>query len=91
MGLGDIKVTSAINTPFQATVPLLSMGDVPLDQIQVNLASRRAYHQLGVPLPNIADQLHFEVTRTHSGNPVIIISSKLPVTYPYIELLLNLH
>ena len=39
VGLGAIKVNSALTQPFNASIPILQLGVVPTDELKVKLAS----------------------------------------------------
>lgn len=48
LGLGEMKVESALNQPFLAEIELIDAHEVSLSNIKVELADPQSYKSLGV-------------------------------------------
>ena len=48
LGLGEIKMNSAMNEPMDAEVEILNLGDLTENEVQVKLASAQDFERAGV-------------------------------------------
>lgn len=85
MGLGDITVHSYLEQPFNADISLIDVGNTPLTDIQIRLASPDDYKRLGFEQPLDLTTLTFTIQQQ-----VIHVSTRQPMTEPYIQLVLDL-
>lgn len=90
MGMGEMKVTSFLNQPFNAEIPLIDVGGVPVDGIKATLASLEEFERIGLELNETLSFLKFEIRRNTQGKIVIHIWSDERITEPYLELLVDL-
>ena len=89
VGLGDIKLKSALNEPLNAEIELLSVGDLDELELFVNLASRKDFERAGVPRDFFLNGLRFEVDLS-SSQPKIIVKSEKPVREPFLDFLVEM-
>lgn len=87
-GLGKIELSSALNQPFKATIPVTALRPEEKGNLQVQLASGDEYIRAGIDRNYFLTQFKFEVIEDKSGAR-IEISSTQPVKEPFIDLLLT--
>ncbi|MEZ5566216.1 MAG: FimV/HubP family polar landmark protein [Gammaproteobacteria bacterium] len=88
VGLGEIKLQSALNQPFVAEIPVSVDGSEDPGQLSVQLAPVATFQRFGVDRPGFLDDLRFRVERD-TGRTVIRVTSTKPVSEPLISLLLD--
>ncbi len=86
--LGDIELRSALNQPLDARVELISLGDLDLHEIDVELASPEDFRRVGLERPFFLTELQFELTR-QEGTPYLLISTDKPVKEPFLDFLIE--
>ena len=90
LGLGDIRLSSALNEPLRAEIELLSVMPEELGNLDVVLASSETFERYGLDRPLFLQQLVFKVVPTGGveGN-VVTVTSQEPVTEPFITFLVE--
>jgi pilus assembly protein FimV len=90
LGLGEIRIDSALNAPLRAEIELLAASPEELDNLQVALASQETFERYGLDRPFYLQSLRFEIVRSGSqeGNYVSITSSN-PITEPFLTFLVE--
>lgn len=83
LGLGDAQLLSHLNEPLEVRIPLRLAPGERLDQIQVMLASERAFTMLNIPQTALAYQLRFEVV--DGPSPYILIRAPTVVQDPIVQ------
>lgn len=89
LGLSGIKLNSSLNQPLNAEIKLLLLRGMSYSDVRVVLASPKDFERIGIEQSNALGQLKLSVTKNRYGRPVIKITSKEPITEPYLELLLD--
>jgi len=89
LGLGDISLNSALNEPFSAEIPLESVQQADLEELTVELASADTFDRYGLDRPAFLSGIKFAVTENKNGQPVIRLSSSVPVAEPFVTMLLD--
>ncbi|MFN7097715.1 MAG: FimV family protein, partial [Gammaproteobacteria bacterium] len=90
-GLGDIQVQSSLNQPFDATIPVVDIGNVPPDAVTAGLASEKQFETIGLEKDPNLSILQFAVERNKQQQTVISVYSTQPVTQPVLTFLLQLN
>ena len=90
LGLGDIRLSSALNEPLRAEIELLSVMPEELGNLDVVLASAETFERYGLDRPLFLQQLVFRVVPSGrvEGN-VVTVTSLEPVTEPFITFLVE--
>ena len=90
LGLGDIRLSSALNEPLRAEIELLAATPEELNNLTVQLASNETFERYGLDRPLFLTSLRFDVfkTGTVSGN-LVRITSTSPVTEPFVTFLVE--
>ncbi len=89
LGLGQINVHSALYQSFDAVIPLLSLQDVPTEDIHVSLANSDAYNKLGLELPTNAGKYFFAIQQQLDQQYAIHVTSVIPIRDPILTLLVE--
>lgn len=89
LGLGDIRLNSALNQPFDAEIDLLSATTEELSSLQVGLANNETFSRYGLDRPAYLTNFAFRVTRAADGRTVLRITSAPSVTEPFVTLLVE--
>ena len=90
LGLGEIRIDSALNAPLRAEIELLAASPEELDNLQVALASTETFERYGLDRPFYLQELSFSIVRsgTADGNYVSITSTS-PITEPFLTFLVE--
>lgn len=89
LGLGELKLNSALNQPLNAEIKLVNVGDLTQDQVIVKLASQLAFEQAGVERDYFLTNLKFSVHLDGRGSGVIKIKTQNLVREPYLDFLIE--
>ena len=87
VGLGDARVSSYLNQPLRAQIQIITKSGEELGTVTANLASAEDFEMMGLKRL-VSVPLHFEVD-TETGNEFVSVSSRLPITDPVIQLVLE--
>jgi pilus assembly protein FimV len=90
LGLGNIKVQSFLNQPLDAQIELLVRPGEDISGITARLASADDYALIGANRESISVPLRFSVD-TSGAQPVIRVTSALPVNDPVVRLIVELN
>ena len=88
LGLGEIRLNSALNQPFDAEIELVSAAQEDLSALQASLASNDTFVRYGLDKPPYLSDFSFRVVRSN-GRDVLRITSPKPVTEPFVTLLVE--
>lgn len=89
LGLGEIKLNSALNQPLSADIPVVGATPEEIDSLQVKLASAQQFEQAGIPLPQDLAALQFKVVKNPDGSVLLHIATAQPVKEPFLDFLLD--
>ncbi|MDH3637705.1 MAG: hypothetical protein OES09_04500, partial [Gammaproteobacteria bacterium] len=86
LGLGKLRVNSALDESLEAQIELTSVAEGELESLTAVLASRSDFRRAGVEFPEYLKDLIFEVS-DQAGTPVIKIRSEQPAVEPFLHFL----
>ena len=89
LGLGEIKLNSALNQPLSADVAVVGAVPDELSSLHVKLASAAQFQQAGIPMSNSLSQLQFQVVPGANGSASIHITTAQPFSDPFLDVLLD--
>ncbi|MFM7274583.1 MAG: FimV family protein, partial [Gammaproteobacteria bacterium] len=89
LGLGEVRLSSALDQPLRAEIELRSVGDLSADEIRVRLASGTEFERAGVERLYSLTELRFAVDLRGDGSGVVRISTEQPVREPYLDFLVE--
>lgn len=89
LGLGEIKLHSALNQTLDADIELLSVDPAEADGIEVSLASAETFSKVGLRRPAVLMMVNFEVKRRQSGTYYVKATSREPIREPFLDFLVE--
>ncbi len=89
LGVGEIKLHSALNQKLLAEIPLLTSAGEDVSQIRVRLAPSRAFAQAGLDRPYFLANLRFKPLRKPDGSVVIQVTSTDVIREPFLDFLVE--
>ena len=90
LGLGEIRLDSALNEPLRAQIPLVSATPEELDNLTVRLAPAELFDRYGLDRPGFLLSVSFRVVRgSGSGDSYIVVNSTQPITEPFLTFLVE--
>ena len=89
LGLGEIRLNSALNQPFNAEIELLSPTPEELGSLRVTMAAQDVFARYGIDRPQYLSNFDFSVSRAQDGRATIKVTSNRSVTEPYVTLLVE--
>lgn len=89
LGLGEIKLNSALNQPFDAEIELVSATQEDLGALRAALASNDTFVRYGLDRPAYLVDFNFRVAKAPDGRDVLRVTSPRPVTEPFVTLLVE--
>lgn len=91
LGLGDIRLNSALNEPLSAEIELVAPTADELSTLSAQLASRDLFQRYGLDRPAYLDSVSFSVGRGRDGRSVLLMSSSAPVAEPFVTFLVEVN
>lgn len=89
LGLGEIKLESALNQPLNAEIPIVGAAPGEINSLHVKVASPGQFQQAGVPMSDALNQLRFAVVTGPDGTASVHITSTQPFREPFLDVLLD--
>lgn len=89
LGIGDIKLHSALNQNLNAEISLLVSAGEKASDIKVNLAPPDKFNEAGVPWASFLSKIKFTTVAGANGSVIIKLSSREAVKEPFLDLLLE--
>jgi pilus assembly protein FimV len=90
VGLGDIRVASALNEPLSAQIDIVGASPDELVELRAAVASRETFDRYGAERPAFLSSTQFRVTKDAAGRPILAVHSEQPFTDPLVTLLVQL-
>lgn len=91
VGLGEIKLNSALNQPLNAEIKLLNTGDLSKNELLPNLASHEDFARAGVERVFFLTGLKFDIKFKSDGDVIINMTSDKIVREPFLNFLVEIH
>lgn len=90
LGLGDIRLSSALNEPLRSEIELLAAAPEELDRLTVRLASQETFQRFNLDRPAYLANLEFYIQRSgRADGNAIRVTSTAPITEPFITFLVE--
>lgn len=87
LGVGEINITSGLNEPLKAVIPL-SASPEELNTLEVQLAPSSAFARAGMERHHDLDSFSFKLIRK-GDNPHVRVRSYKPMREPVLEFVLS--
>jgi pilus assembly protein FimV len=89
LGVGGIEVSSGLNQPFDAKIPIIGAKQGELADAAAQLADRSVFEQAGLARSHLLSTLKFEVVATGEESGYIHITSRDGVREPALEFIVE--
>lgn len=89
LGLGELRLDSALNQPLSATIQLQGAEGLSPDDVLVSLANQQAFADAGIERPFFLTDLRF-IPVVENNRLFIRVESTRPVREPYLNFLVEL-
>jgi FimV-like protein len=90
LGLGDIRIDSALNEPLSAQIDIVGATRDELIALSAKVANREVFQHYGADRPAFLASATFKVGMDSQGRPVLNVRSAEPFTDPVINFLVDL-
>src|SRR3569623_1661351 len=90
LGLGEIKLHSALNEPFNAEIQLFTDRPAELDGAVVRLAPQETIDHAGKDRQAVIGDLTFTVTPSGNGTAVVRVTKTQPRREPFLDFIVQL-
>ena len=88
LGLGELTLSSYLNEPFRAEVPLLEADLLDDNDVHVGLAPDTAFSRFGLDRVFFLTDIRFEIQSDPTGKRVIL-STDTPLREPYLDFIIE--
>ncbi|MGB5577047.1 MAG: hypothetical protein WBM88_06535, partial [Woeseiaceae bacterium] len=88
IGLGDIRMDSALNQPLRAEISLLSATPEEVAALKVNMASAATFTRYGIDRPFYLQDIEFNVISGANGT-VVQLRSRNAIKEPFLTFLVE--
>ena len=89
LGLGEIRLNSALNQPFSAEIDLVAATQEELAALDAHLASPEVFARYGLDRPAFLSSLDFTVGRGQDGRAVLLVRSRDAIGEPFVSFLID--
>src|SRR5215472_5753272 len=89
LGLGDIHLNSALNSPLDAEIEITDVAPDEVPTLKATLAPREIFSQNGIDYPAYLTSVQIRTVQTSDGRHIIKLKSTEAITDPFITLLIN--
>src|SRR3954452_4371169 len=89
LGLGEIRLNSALNQPFDADIEVIAPTREELADLKVTLASNELFSRYGIDRPAYLSNFDFAISRGREGQVTIKVTSNRSVTEPFVTFLVE--
>ncbi|HEY5791529.1 MAG TPA: FimV/HubP family polar landmark protein, partial [Gammaproteobacteria bacterium] len=91
IGLGEIKLNSALDEPLRAEIGLVSVVAEEIDELSVRLAPRDQFERAGIELTKTLQAIQFSTVVGADGKPTIRVTTRDAVREPFLNFLVEVN
>jgi len=90
LGLGDIRMNSALNEPLNARIELLSATSEELDNLTIAMASADTFDRYGIDRPFYLQGMQFNIVRSgRADGNYVQVRTQTPMAEPFLTFLVE--
>ncbi|NYT74696.1 hypothetical protein HZU72_20090 [Halomonas sp. QX-2] len=89
VGFGQASVSSYLDAPLDASIPLLESSDYALEEIHISVAEPPAFASAGLEWTPLAASVRVQIQQEQQGRRKVRLSSDKTVQEPWLDLLLT--
>jgi len=90
LGLGKLKVHSALNEPLNAEIDFTSIAEKELKGLKVSLGSRQDFQSAGATRLPFYGNIKFTVSKRANGQYFLLLQTQEPVLEPFMHIVIRL-
>ncbi|MDE2091975.1 MAG: hypothetical protein KGJ08_08775 [Gammaproteobacteria bacterium] len=87
LGLGEIKLNSALNQPLDAEIPIVGAAADEINSLHIKVASADQFKQAGIPMADVLIKLKFKIVQGPNGTASIHITTSEAMREPFLDFL----
>ncbi|MFT5447224.1 MAG: pilus assembly protein FimV [Gammaproteobacteria bacterium] len=91
LGLGNIEVSSALNEPLKARIPLRGVDSGAADELKAALGSDKQFSRAGLDRVFALSSLRFKIVQNGATSGYIEITTRDPVAEPFLNFLVDVN
>lgn len=91
LGLGEIRLNSALNEPMNAEIDLIAASPEELTALRAALAPKDAFTRYGIDRPPFLSTLTFKVGKSKDGRDVLLVRSTDSIPEPFVTFLVEVN
>jgi pilus assembly protein FimV len=91
LGLGDIRLNSALNEPLDAEIELVGAAPDELTSLRATLANPETFTRYGLERSAFLTRIEFKVGQGRDGRPALLVRSRESVPDPFLTLLVDVN
>ncbi|MRI35013.1 hypothetical protein EOPP23_18720 [Endozoicomonas sp. OPT23] len=91
LGLGEVRLNSALNQPLDAEIELLQVRELTRNEILPNMAAPTDFKRAGLDRPFILSGMKFKTVLRTDGTGFIHVTSSQVIREPFLNFLLEVH
>jgi pilus assembly protein FimV len=89
IGLGEIRLRSALNEPLRADIKLVQVNDLSENEIIVGLAPKQDFDRARVDRDFLLNSLRFRLDLDDPKNPKVVVTTQQPLREPFLNFLVE--
>jgi len=90
VGLGRLKVKSALNEPLNAEIPLTDVSRRDVRSLEAGLAPYTQYQALGIDRPASLNDIKFTISKRLDGTYFVQLTTRQPYSEPFLHMLVQI-
>ncbi|HUG02993.1 MAG TPA: FimV/HubP family polar landmark protein [Steroidobacteraceae bacterium] len=91
LGLGEIRLNSALNEPLSAEIDLVAATPEELAALKAELATNEVFERYGLDRPAFLNSIEFRVGRGQDGRSVLLVRSREAISEPFVSFLVDVN
>lgn len=89
LGIGGMEISSGLNQPFDARIPIHGAREGELADVDARLAEKKIFERAGLELPYALSSLKFRVVPIDETSGYIHVTSRDKIREPAVELIID--
>ncbi|MGB5164470.1 MAG: FimV/HubP family polar landmark protein, partial [Woeseiaceae bacterium] len=89
IGLGEIRLQSALNEPLRAEIVLLSATPEEIANLKITLATAETFERYGIDRPFFLQGIQFNIVDRGANDSIVQVRSAAPITEPFLTFLVE--
>ncbi len=91
LGMGNVEVTTTLNEPLRAEIPITGIRPGEVDEIEIRLGTDEQFRRAGIERPFHLTRLRFQVIPDGERKARIEVTTRESVTEPFLNFLVELN